>query len=165
MSITVQTQAARRVRHAAESLITAVSATPPDRLHWRPLECGRPILNQAIECVFANMRWAGTIRNRALTEVPPETVEQVRAVFRQEIDAGSYTGETVKAKLREVTAELAEAILAVSEEELSREIKVGFETYLLADCFLHPYWNMVYHEGQINYIQTLYGDHEDHSVF
>lgn len=29
-------------------------------------------------------------------------------------------------------------------------------------CCLHACWNMVYHEGQINYIQTLYGDTEEH---
>ena len=25
------------------------------------------------------------------------------------------------------------------------------------------YWNMAYHEGQISYVQTLYGDQEEHA--
>jgi glutathione S-transferase len=111
------------------------------------------------------MKWAATIRNRTFTLVAAEVIEQTRAIFRQEIESGSYGGEAVKAKLLEATQELAEAILAVPDADLANEIQVDTETYLLADCFLHPYWNMVYHEGQINYIQTLYGDRESHSVF
>ena len=33
---------------------------------------------------------------------------------------------------------------------------------ILADCRKHAHWNMVYHERQINYAQTLYGDTEEH---
>lgn len=32
----------------------------------------------------------------------------------------------------------------------------------IAECCFHPYWNMVYHQGQISYIQTLYGDFDEH---
>lgn len=84
--ITVQTLAAERVTKAAEALIIAVAATPEDKLHWKPMELGRPVLNQAIECVFANMKWAATIRNRAFAAVPDEVVQAIRARFREEIE-------------------------------------------------------------------------------
>jgi hypothetical protein len=166
--VTVQTIAAERVKNAANALIVAVSATPEDKLHWKPMDCGRPVLNQAIECVFANMRWAATIRNRAFTHVSDGEIQAIKASFREEIEAGCWSGETVKNKLRDVTKELAEVILAVSDSDLTLPIPIPppwQETYLLAECFNHPYWNMVYHLGQINYIQTLLGDAEDHSVF
>ena len=35
-------------------------------------------------------------------------------------------------------------------------------TETLANVMLHHFWNIVYHEGQIAYIQTIYGDREMH---
>jgi hypothetical protein len=35
-------------------------------------------------------------------------------------------------------------------------------TWKVADVILSPYWQLVYHTGQVNYIQTLYGDRELH---
>ena len=164
-TITVQTVAAARVQQAADSLIQAVTSTPEDKLHWKPMDSGRPVLNQAVECVFANMKWAATIRNRAFTTIPAEVEKAIKESFRTEIEAGCWSGETVKSKLREVTLELAEAILAVSDSELTLPIATPPpypQSYLLVDCFNHPYWNMVYLLGQINYIQTLLGDNQNH---
>jgi hypothetical protein len=132
------------------------------------MDCGRPVLNQVIECVFANMKWAATIRNRTYTSVPEEEMAAIKNQFRQEIESGCWSGETVKSKLQEVTQDLAEAILGVSDSEHLLPIPTPPpfpETYPLVECFNHPYWNMVYHLGQINYIQTLLGDKENHSVF
>ncbi len=132
------------------------------------MDSGRPVLNQAVECVFANMRWAATIRHRVFTDVPTDVYQAIKTSFREDIEAGDWRGETVTRKLREVTQELAEAIQGVSDSELALSISTpppDPQTYLLVDCFNHPYWNMVYHLGQINYIQTLLGDRQNHSVF
>lgn len=166
--ITVQSVAAQRVRKAAQDLIIAVSTTPEDRLHWKPMDCGRPVLNQAIECGFANLKWAATIRNREFTIIPPETEQSIKSRFREEIEGGCWSGETVKEQLSATADELACAILTVRDEELDHVIVAPApypESYLLVECFNHPYWNMIYHLGQINYIQTLLGDRADHSVF
>ncbi len=166
--ITVQSVAAQRGRKAAQDLVIAVSNTPEDRLHWKPMDCGRPVLNQAIECGFANMKWAATIRNREFTPIPPETEQLIKARFREEIEGGCWSGETVKEQLRATADELAGAILTVRVDELDCVIMAPPpypDSYLLVECFNHPYWNMIYHLGQINYIQTLLGDRADHSVF
>ena len=167
-TITVQTVAAARVQKAADALIRAVSSTPEDKLHWKPMDSGRPVLNQAVECVFANMKWAAIIRNRAFISVPDDVIQEIKASFRAEIEGGCWSGETVKSQLRRSAEELAEAIREVADVELVLSITMPApcsETYLLVECFNHPYWNMVYHLGQINYIQTLLGDNQDHSVF
>jgi hypothetical protein len=57
-----------------------------------------------------------------------------------------------------------DAIQSVSEDQTAEEIQTPWGGYSLARCCLHAYWNMVYHEGQINYIQTLYGDFEEHEI-
>jgi uncharacterized damage-inducible protein DinB len=71
-------------------------------------------------------------------------------------------GSDAQQRLMASAEELATAIRGMSEEDLDR-------------IFLHPrapmrgqnmimicYRNMAYHAGQINFIQTLYGDQEFH---
>ena len=54
------------------------------------------------------------------------------------------------------------AIKDVPDEETGNKVSVWSGTMLLAECFLYSYWHMVYHEGQINLIQTCYGDQESY---
>ena len=50
------------------------------------------------------------------------------------------------------------------EGTLTRLVQSGADLVaaILANCRMHAYWYMVYHERQINYVQTLYGDTEEH---
>jgi|SRR5947209_38449 len=153
MQVSVQTVAARRTQKAADDLTAAANATQADRLDWKPLDCGRTVLDQLAECAMANLKWANILRARTYTRLPAEEAESF---------AELTTREQVNGKLRETTAALVAAILAVSDDQLGAEIETPWGPYDLADCCLHAYWNMVYHEGQINYIQTLYGDFEEH---
>jgi hypothetical protein len=167
-AITVQSVASERILKASDALILALEATPEDKLHWKPMDVGRPVLNQVIECAFANMRWQAIIELRACTSIPNEVTAKIKAGFVAKIESGSWAGETVKQALRDATRQLSNSILAVPDDDLSIDIEMPApwsETYRLVDCFNHPYWNMVYHLGQINYIQTLLGDRVDHSVF
>ena len=63
---------------------------------------------------------------------------------------------------RAAANELATAIESVPDGDMSGAIETPWGPYPLPQCCLHAYWNMVYHEGQINYVQTLYGDFEEH---
>ena len=153
MQVSVQTVAARRSQKAADDLTAAANATRADRLDWKPLDRGRTVLDQLAECAMANLKWANILRACAYSRLPAEAA----AGFTE-----LTTREQVLEKLRETTAALVEAILAVPDELLGTEIETPWGPYSLSDCCLHAYWNMVYHEGQINSIQTLYGDFEEH---
>ena len=154
MTETIQTLAAALTHETAEVLLTVASATPLDKLHWKPLDNGRSILAQLVECATANQKWADLIRTR--TWVPYG--EQVWQGAFAEYD----TLEKVSARLRETTESLASAILALSNADLSGAVECPWGLYPMPRCCFHAYWNMVYHEGQINYVQTLYGDFEEH---
>ncbi len=135
------------------ALINSVRATPPDRLSWKPLEQGRTVQEQLVECVLANRQWADILRHRAYARLPRKT--------RAEAEAELDTPEKAISQLYETTGELISAIQSVPDEELGRLLSVpqadGVDL-TLAECCLHAYWNMVYHEGQISYIRTLYNE-------
>ena len=149
MTITVQQLAARRTQQAANDLITAANSTHADKVTWQPLEQGRSVLNQVIECGMANLKWANILRSFTYSNLSPD----LRASF----DAMTTLLEAT-ARVEATAQELADVLLTVPDERLDTEIETAWGPYNVAEACLHAYWNMVYHEGQINYIQnSLWG--------
>lgn len=152
--ITISSLAATLTRETAETLCYVARATPPERRGWRPLENGRSILEQVVECSVANQKWTQILRTRIWASYSEERWQHALS----ELD----TLEKATARLRETAQALAEAIEAIPDGEMDQSIDAPWGPYSLARCCVHAYWNMVYHEGQINYVQTLYGDFEEH---
>jgi len=121
---------------------------------WSPLGDARSALSVLTECVIANYKWRDILRNRQYSDVSEELWEEVTKAC---LDLPATL-----AQLETSGEQLAQAILTIPDNDTADEIESPWGPYTLADCCLHAYWNMVYHEGQINYIQTLYGDHEEH---
>ena len=154
MTMTIQALAAELTRETAEVLIAVAVATPEDKLTWQPLDNGRTIMDQLVECTLANRKWTNILRTGVYGNIGGEAAEQAYAELN--------TREKVTVSLRETAADLAAAIEAVPDADLARNLETPWGPYTLARSCMHAYWNMVYHEGQINYIQTLYGDLEEH---
>jgi uncharacterized damage-inducible protein DinB len=154
MRMTVPQIAASRTQRAVADLTAAARSTQPDKVTWVPLGDARTILDQLTECAIANLKWRGILQTRQYAEVSPELWERTVAECT--------TLESTLKRLEQSGAELVAAIQAVPDEETGDEIESPWGRYTIADCCLHAYWNMVYHEGQINYVQTLYGDTEEH---
>jgi hypothetical protein len=94
------------------------------------------------------------LRTRIYANLGPGVWEQVEAEC-PDLDA-------VCVKLKESATELVSAIESIPDDVTADTIETEWGPYSLADCCIHAYWNMAYHEGQINYIQTLYGDNDEH---
>lgn len=153
-TVSVTAVAAEMTQEVSRTLIAIAQATPEDRLNWQPLDNGRSMLNQLIECSLANWKWTTILRTRAFFSISKDVWEETA----NELD----TLEKVTARLRKTTADLVDAIRSMPVEQLSETVDTPWGPYSLARCCLHAYWNMAYHEGQLNYIQTLYGDFEEH---
>jgi hypothetical protein len=154
MRMTVPEIAASRTRRAVQDLLAAARSTLPDKVTWSPLGDARSALSMLTECVIANFKWRDILRNRKYAGVSEDLWEETTKAcidLPATLELLEKSGE-----------ELAEAILAIPDDDTGNEIETPWGPYTLADCCLHAYWNMAYHEGQINYIQTLYGDHEEH---
>jgi uncharacterized damage-inducible protein DinB len=63
----------------------------------------------------------------------------------------------VKALLDENTPKAVAAIKATPDEDLGIEVMMPWGPMTLAQIISYPYWNMSYHEGQINYIASMLG--------
>ncbi len=145
---------AMRLRNAADALHAACERMPDERLLWKPDpegHAGRSALEQVCECAYLNQWGAAIFRSHAL--VPFD-----RADYEQQIQA--RCNRDALFWLLEASNALAQAVAgfpagqwgAALTHPLTHQPVSWAE---LADFF---YWNTVYHEGQVNYIQTLYGD-------
>jgi uncharacterized damage-inducible protein DinB len=136
-------------RSAAEALGKA-AAELGDKITWRPLDKGRNALDQVLECAgFARL---GTHIFTHGT-VPPMD----QSVFEQ-FHAEHGTPEKALAVLQSATDEFARAIEALPAEKQQNKVTLPFGGGMektLVEVALMNYWNTVYHEGQVNYIQTL----------
>lgn len=144
---------------AARSVAENLRAMPPDKQTWRPLDAGRSALSIVQECAVLNRFFARTIRE---LKAPEWTWEQYNAEC-----ATLDTAEKALQALDDATQDLVAAIRSVSETDLTVEVALpfgeGFKTSL-QDLLFFAHWNMTYHQGQLAYIQTLYGDMQMHGM-
>jgi uncharacterized damage-inducible protein DinB len=154
----VPSVAAALLLKTAGDLIVTARAIPEDRAHWQPAPDARSVIDQLVECCLANSKWAQTLRTRVHTPLPTTFIEE----SNRELQTITKATE----RLWDSTAQLAGVIRALTGPELGLPIQLPWKpevTRTVAECCFHAYWNMAYHEGQISYIQTLYGDQEEYT--
>ena len=154
-----QEQIIRLTEKANRDLFRSVRATAEDKLQWKPLDEGRTVLGMAQECAQSAMWFAIMLEKRTGSAFPMEDYPKMQA------ERASWSLDDCERILRENTERLAVAIRAIPDDDLGQEITLPWGDDMkatLADVMAYHYWNVTYHLGQVNFIQTLYGDKEMH---
>jgi hypothetical protein len=146
---------AGRLRAAGADLRGACAKMPTDRIGWHPPvegNQGRDALDQLVECGYLNEWAARAFREGALPAFDNDDYKKKKDAHRNQDAALTW--------LQSGTEALAAAVEACPAGKLGETVTNPFTgkptTWAeFADFF---YWNTVYHEGQVNYIQVLYGD-------
>ena len=151
--MTVQEYIAEQTERIAAALSHYIGTTQEDKLYWKPEMAGsaptRSILEQISECIGVNHLVAQLLRGEHV-----EAVAWPDLVFADDADAQD--------RIKASAAELAAAIRALHDEDLTRLFKHPRAEISGANLLMMPYRNMAYHAGQINFFQILYGDAEFH---
>ncbi len=158
--MTFQQRVIELTRQAGEDLFRTARAVPPDRLTWRPLEMGRSVLDILQECA-QQPAFLPRLLNPAAG--PPPSPEE-RAALRAARQQWTTIDACEEAYRRNLDAAF-QAIREVPDERLDEVVPLPFRpgaTRTVAQLLMSVYWQLVYHTGQVNYIQTLYGDREMH---
>ena len=134
---------------ASADLVTAFLRLPQDRRSWSPADTARSALDQMAECALLNGASADLMQTRRWNHDYP--YERLHA---QTMAAG---WEHLRALLKENTERAAAVIRAVPDDALDAEVALPGETQTLAQVLAFPYWNMSYHQGQINYMASILG--------
>lgn len=137
------------VERAAGMLAHFLSVTKSERLDWRPSvdgHMGRDALDQASECIRVNNFIALLLRGEEPTAATDEPAHADR-VCAEVLASGEN---------------LASAIRGLEDGALERLYPARFGPTPGKVLLELAHANMHYHIGQINYIQSLYGDKDFH---
>jgi hypothetical protein len=153
----IKQMAVQMNRSAIDNLVINFDAMPADRQDWQPLDLGRSALSQVQECAIINPFFAAILNTQAVPAMENEAYAAAKAALA--------TPEAARAALAASADTLQAAIEAFPEEKLGETVTLPWGEGMVmtfGQIMLAPYWNMTYHQGQISYIQTLYGDKEMH---
>lgn len=136
------------LRSSAEALTTLIGELG-DKASWSPLDKGRTALDQVAECALMTGACVGIIQNKAVPSFDWEEFGKAQAALAADPEA-------LLAALKTNTDNLIATIEGLSAEDAAFEVTMPWgATYTLAGLGDVAYWNNTYHQGQINYIQTL----------
>ena len=140
------------------AILRTALATPEDKLHWKPLDNGRTVLD-----LLGDAAQTPQVVTRMLTEPGFTPSREVFGQMTQE--RANWTREEAVEHLNKNTDAAIAAIRSLSEEKLAEPLHLpmgGGMTLPLGGWIMMIYRTFVSRMAQINYIQTLYGDFESH---
>ena len=147
-------------RSLGDALFQSARAMPPEKLVWKPLDAGRSAIEMLQECAGSAAFVPDVLRGEGAT-AGAETAKRVRT------ERSSWrTLDECEAAYRKNVEPALQAILQYPDDQMEDMLPMPFAPGLewpATHVIMDMYWNMTYHLGQINYIQTLYGDKAMHS--
>lgn len=150
----------RITESALSDFFRTARAVPEDKLEWSPLDQGRSVLDQVQEVAQAPAFFKMLLEKKAFPELKPEQMEKA-----MEQRKSWKTIDECEEACRKYSDSFYNLIRDYPDEDLEIMINLpwgGGMVKSIADVMLFHYWNILYHTGQVNYIQTLYGDKEMH---
>ena len=152
---TVQQQAARLTRQAWDGLLRTAAFVPEDKREWVPLGKARTFHDFVAECAVMADWSAGFLQTGTFPPFDREAYERAKAELN--------TLDKIKSAGEPAIERLCAAIEAVPDSKLDESHQMPWGMAMTTgDLLFLGYWNMVYHWGQVNYIQMLLGDTEMH---
>lgn len=155
-----QDQVILMTTRAVEALFRTARAVPADKVTWKPLDNGRTVLDQLQECAQVPLFYKSILEQKKAPEVDEKYFQESRKLRQQ-----WKTVAECEQKCLENSKQLLDVIGKLSDKDLQVKVKLPFAGGMertLADLAMSHYANTSYHIGQINYIQTLYGDFDSH---
>ena len=150
MAGTLQQFLANATREAASSLEKALNRLPEDKRDWSPMGDARSAMDMVAECAILS---------------DPTNIVQSRS-FPMDFDFGAFQqqkNELAKnpaeawSLLKQNVERAITTIQSVPDSDLDIQVQMPFGTFTIGQIISYPYWNMSYHEGQINYIASMLG--------
>lgn len=151
MPHTLQDFLVTATQKAAGDLAAALLRLPEDQRNVSPMGQARTPLDLVAECAVLNGTTADMIDTRQFpTDFDPAAFEQKKVGLSQDWEA-------LRSLLEVNTERAITAIRTIHDEDLASEIAMPWGAVTLAQLAAYPYWNMSYHEGQINYVASMLG--------
>ena len=137
-----------RMQYALARFDATFAAVPEDRAAWKPAPSAKSALDIAGHCTGSNRAIARVLRGEA------DGGEPGGLVFTSLTEARN----AVRSSAEEVIA----ALERVDEARFSTSPTTPFGPMAMVEWMVFSGPHLAEHAGQIDYLQTLWGDEEDH---
>lgn len=151
MSLRIQDHFSQLTEKAAEDLLKAFDNIPEDKRDWSPMGDARTAIDQMAEIAILNGSTAKLLKTHQFE------ADFDFEKFAKEKSALARDWGALKAMLDENTGFAVQTIKHVPDEDLGIEVQMPWGPMTLSQIMGYPFWNMCYHEGQINYIASMLG--------
>ena len=141
---------------AADEAFKYAVAVPADKLEWKPNDVGRSVLDQCREMAMCPT-WCQEIID---AKAAPEFTEEAAAAIKAEQEKLKTVADC-QTECNRRLKDLFTFFSAMGDERLKENKWLpygGGRDFSMLEMMDYPRWNFTYHQGQIAYIQTLYGD-------
>jgi uncharacterized damage-inducible protein DinB len=138
---------ARQVVWACENITANLAFVPADRVEWKPAPTAKSALEIVNHCAGVLHRMSRVLGAGALADVPFSAPTEVHGA--QEL----LTSSAVR---------YAEMLRGTPEAELRRVMPFRSREFTFAEVAAMPVADMLWHLGQMAYLQTLLGDEVTH---
>ena len=152
MSNELQNFLAEGVVKAAADLEAAFARIPADKREWAPADTSRSALDQMAECAILNTYSAKTIQTRTW-----DADGGMEGYFKAKAEAVEKGWGYIEPLFKESVQKVSAALKDFPTDALHDPIETTFGTMKMTQILGYPYWNTIYHEGQINYIASILG--------
>lgn len=131
---------------------------PDDRLHWSPVPSAKSPLRVAAHTALYAGRFAAMIRERKLPS--PDNLEEWLAQ-RDAEEIAVASREEMERRFRQGTDEVLAALDTLSADDLDTVLESGQGfSAPMRQLIVMPGWHATLHAGQIDYLQTCWGDQQ-----
>jgi len=151
MSITLQSFLSEASTKTSTNLQTAFLRIPEDKRAWSAEDKSRSALDMVAECALLNGYTVEMIQTKAWNP------GRFGGYFEEKAEVVKGGWEKIKGLLDDNTAKVAAAIAAAPDSDLAVVVDMPWGSQTVAEILAYPYWNMSYHEGQINFIASMLG--------
>lgn len=150
MATNLQQFLAESAEETAKNLETALNRLPEDKRNWSPMGDARTAMDMAAECAML-CDVTDIVQSRSF---PGGFDFEQFGIRKAEL---AKDPEATWALLHKNLARSVATIRAIPDEDLNIQIELPWGPSTIAQIIAYPYWNMSYHEGQINYIASMLG--------
>lgn len=157
---TVPQQAVHLTQQALTALFRTARHVPADKWLWSPMGAARSAQSQVAECALTPLLYLSLLDGPFFDMSDPEV--RTRG---EEMMATLDTVDAAEAAAQQQYASLYARFESLTDADLEKTVHLPFgggRDVPMADFIFLPYQNIVYHTGQINYLQTMLGDQEMH---
>lgn len=154
-SFDFRTEIAAGIRKVGQTYASDLQHISDEQLRTSPMGAARAPITFTAECIGFNLLCAKLISG--------EQAERMSGEEREQFYASVDSGEKARRMLAMSTENLASTLEKLSDDQVFATVQAPWgdtmKAYALAQMAA---MHMMYHDGQVNYVQALYGDDVNH---